>query len=165
MKHIVKITSKPEFSGLRSVPDGAICGTGDIGLILGSCENGLRIYISKCDLWQGIESHDRGGLKPLGYIDIPVPAELYENYYVEQDLDKGELRCRFAEGKQVCEITVRPCRAENSIMLEAGGNVAVKPELKVFEGETAGEKGSFSENSVDGIFRSFSGEDHVFETH
>ena len=165
MKHIVKITRKPEFSGLRSVPDGAICGNGDIGLILGSCENGLRIYISKCDLWQGIESHDRGGLKPLGYIDIPVPAELYENYYVEQDLDKGELRCRFAEGKQVCEITVRPCRAENSIMLEAGGNVAVKPELKVYEGETAGEKGTFSENGTDVIFRSFSGEDHVFETH
>ena len=77
MKHVVKITRKPEQSGKKSIPDGAINGNGDLGIILGNCENGMRIYISKADLWQGIESHDRGGLKPLGYIDIPVSEKLY----------------------------------------------------------------------------------------
>lgn len=165
MKHIIKITRKPELSGLQSVPDGALCGNGDLGIILGNCENGLRIYLSKCDLWQGIESHDRGGMKPLGYIDVPVPAELYNNYYAEQDMDNGELRCRFADGERVCEISVRPCKTENSVMLEIGGNVPAEPVLKVFEGETSGEKGEFSEDGVNGIFRSFAGEDHAYETH
>ena len=165
MKHVVKITRKPEQSGKKSIPDGAINGNGDLGIILGNCENGMRIYISKADLWQGIESHDRGGLKPLGYIDIPVSEKLYNNYYVEQDMDKGELRCVFKDGADLCEIHVRACRTENSIMLEFCGSVRINPELKVFGGETSGEKGEFEENGCKGIFRIFRGDDHVFETH
>ena len=165
MKHIVKITEKPQLSGKQSIPDGAINGNGDLGIILGNSENGLRVYISKCDLWQGIEHQDNCGLRPLGYIDIPVPAELYENYCVEQDMDIGELRCRFSCGEKVCKINLCTCKTENSILIEISGNVETKPVLKVFEGETAGEKGEFSENGVDGVFRSFSGEGYIFETH
>lgn len=165
MKHIVRIYSKPEKSGVQSVPDGAINGNGDIGLILGNCENGMRIYISKLDLWQAFERHDKGGMKPLGYIDIPVSAELYKNYYVEQDMDRGELRCIFKNESDCCEIHIKACRVENSIMLEAVGNVGIAPELKVFGGETTGENGEFEENGCKGIFRIFRGEEHVFETH
>lgn len=165
MKHIVKIINKPVRSGFQSVPDGAINGNGDLGIILGNCENGMRIFISKVDLWQAYESHNKGGLKPLGHIDIPVPAELYENYYVEQDMDRGELRCTFKKGSDCCEIDVRVNRTENSIMIESLGNVDIKPELKVFGGETTGEKGEFEENGCKGIFRIFRGEGIVFETH
>ena len=165
MKHTVIINKKPEQSGRNSIPDGAINGNGDLGIILGNCGNGMRIYISKADLWQGIESHDRGGLKPLGYIDIPISESLYSNYYVEQDMDNGELRCVFKNETDCCEIHVRACRVENSIMLESCGNVKITPELKVFGGETSGEKGEFEENGCKGIFRIFRGEDHVFETH
>jgi len=165
MKHIVKINTRPEKSGCKSVPDGAINGNGDLGLILGNCENGMRIFISKTDLWQAYEDHDRGGLRPLGYIDIPVPAELYKNYYVEQDMDKGELRCIYKDGTDCCEIHVRACKVENSIMIESVGNVDISPELKVYGGETTGEKGEFEENGCKGVFRIFRGEGIVFETH
>ena len=165
MKHVVLLNKKPEKSGKSSIPDGAINGNGDLGIILGNCENGMRIYISKADLWQGIESCERGGLKPLGYIDIPIPENLYSNYCVEQDMDKGELRCIFREGADCCEIHVRACRTENSIMLESCGNVKINPEIKVFSGETAGEKGEYEENGCEGIFRIFRGDDHVFETY
>ncbi len=165
MKHIAVITKKPERSGKTSTPDGAINGNGDLGIILGSCDSGLRIYISKCDLWQGIESHDRGGLKPLGYIDVEIPAELYENYHVEQDMDNGELHCVFENGGKSCELYIRACRAENCIMLESVGNVEINPVLKVYGGETSGEKGELTENGCRGIYRIFRGDDHVFETH
>ena len=165
MKHIAVITKKPEFSGKNSIPDGAINGNGDLGIILGNCENGLRIYISKCDLWQGVESHDRGGLKPLGYIDIEIPSELYENYYVEQDMDNGEIHCNFRNSDDICELYVCACKTENSVMLESVGNVEISPVLKVFEGETSGEKGELAEKNCTGIYRIFRGEDHVFETH
>ncbi len=165
MKHIVTITEAPHLSGRQSIPDGAVNGNGDLGIILGNSENGMRIYLSKIDLWQGIESHDKGGLKPLGYIDIPVPAALYENYHAEQDMDKGEIRCRFHNGEDILTVDVRACRAENSVMLEIGGNTPAEPELKVFGGETSGEKGEISADGINGIFRSFSGADHAYETH
>lgn len=165
MKHIAEIKKKPQLSGKQSVPDGAINGNGDLSVILGNSEKGMRIYFSKCDLWQGLENHDRGGLKPLGYIDIPVEAELYDNYYVQQDMDMGELRCEFKDGNRVLSVHIRTNKTENSVMLEIDGNVKAEPELKVFEGETAGEKGEFSENGCKGIFRIFAGADHVFETH
>ena len=165
MKHIAVITKKPELSGRKSTPDGAINGNGDLGIILGNCDGGLRIYISKCDLWQGIEAHDRGGLKPLGYIDVEIPEALYNNYHVEQDMDSGELHCIFRDGDKNCEFYIRTCKAENSIMLESVGNVEISPVLKVYEGETSGEKGALTENGCKGIYRIFRGDDHVFETH
>lgn len=165
MKHIVKITRPPELSGKQSTPDGAVCGGGDLGVILGNAENGLRIYLSKCDLWEGIEAHDRGGLKPLGHIDVPVPAELYNNYYVEQDMDLGELRCRFAEGERLVTVNVRANKTENSVMLELGGTEEAVPTLCLPEGEIAGKYGELTREGIPGIFRSFAGADYAYETH
>ena len=165
MRHIVKITAKPVLSGKQSIPDGAVSGNGDLGLILGNSENGMRIYISKCDIWQGIERYDRGGLKPLGYIDIAVPAEIYDDYYAEQDMDMGELRCMFGKDGKNCTVSVRACKIENSVMLEIGGSIEAEPVLRVFGGETSGEKGEYGENGCQVIFRSFAGDDHEFETH
>lgn len=158
MNHIAVITKKPERSGKQSIPDGAVNGNGDLGIILGNSENGLRIYISKCDIWQGIEKYNDGGLRPLGCIDIDVPEKLYDDYRVEQDMDKGEIRCSFG-------VTARVCRTENSIMLEMSEKLDSVPVLKFFEGETSGENGTFSEGKISGIFRSFAGGEHKYETH
>ena len=162
LKHIVKITKKPELTGEQSVPDGAVCGNGDLGLILGNAENGLRIFISKCDLWYAVESHDRGGLRPLGYIDIPVDAALYGNYYVEQDMDNGLLRCEFRNGKDECLITVFPNKTENSIMIELGGNVETEPEFHSFGID--GDSGEIKEDKLCGIYRRFEGSETVYPT-
>lgn len=158
MKHTAIITKKPERSGKCSIPDGAINGNGDLGVILGNSENGMRIYLSKCDLWQGLEKYDDGGLRPLGYIDIDIPKKLYDEYYVEQDMDKGEIRCGFG-------VDVRVCKTENTVMIELGDNLKSEPVLKVFEGETAGEKGEFVSGKIKGIYRSFAGGEHKYETH
>ncbi|MCQ2485560.1 MAG: hypothetical protein MJ168_09535 [Clostridia bacterium] len=165
MRHIAVINKKPELSGKQSIPDGAINGNGDLGLILGNSENGLRIYISKCDIWQGGIGTENCGLKPLGYIDIDVPAELYENYFVEQDMDNGEIHCNFRDADRKCELFLRACKAENSVMIESVGDVKVDPVLKVFEGETSGEKGEDTEDGCKGIYRIFRREEYIYETH
>lgn len=165
MRHIAVINKKPELSGKQSTPDGAINGNGDLGIILGNQGNGMRIYISKNDLWYGVERYDSGGIKPLGYIDIDIPETLYKNYYVEQDMDNGELRCKFENGEKCCEIHTRVCKAENAVMIESVGNFSVNPVLKVFEGQTQGEKGSFSESGCEVIYRSFAGAACAYETH
>lgn len=162
MKHIVNITEKPVLTGKQSVPDGAVCGNGDLGLILGNAENGLRIYISKCDLWYAVEHHDRGGLRPLGFIDIPIAADLYDNYYVEQDMDSGVLRCEFKDGEKKCLVTVFPNKTENSIMIELGGNYETAPVLHSFGVD--GEYGEIEEAGLTGIFRRFEDKDAAYPT-
>ncbi len=165
MNHIAVITKKPERSGKCSIPDGAVNGNGDLGIILGNSRNGMRIYLSKCDIWQGIEKYNDGGLRPLGYIDIDIPKNLYSNYCVEQDMDKGELRCRFGKETDDCGVTLRVCKTENSVMIEFSDALNSVPALKVFEGETAGEKGEFQQGKINAVFRSFAGGEHKYETH
>ena len=165
MNHIIKISSKPALSGKSSTPDGAYNGNGDLAVILGSCENGLRIYISKIDLWHGIDSHDRGGLKPFGYVDIPINAVLYDNYYAEQDMDKGEIRCSFKYNDKECSLKVKVCKDENLIVIENTGNVDISPVLKAYEGESEGEKGDFTKDDISYSFRSFDAPENKFTTH
>ena len=130
MKHIVTITQKPVLSGKQSVPDGALCGNGDLGIILGNGENGLRVYLSKCDLRYAVESHDKGGLRPLGAVDFEIDAALYDTYRVEQDMDKFELRCEFKNGDRLLTIRLIPNKTENSLLIEVDGNVEAKPVLR-----------------------------------
>ena len=165
MKHIVHISQKPVRSGVSSIPDGAICGNGDLAVILGNSPDGMRIYLSKCDLWEGVERYDAGGVKPLGFIDIPIADDLYSQYSVEQDMDKVELRCRFVLNGRHCAFTVTVFKTENAVCIRNTGNVPLQPVLHVFEGETTGRKGEFAQDGVQGIFRSFDDEGCLFETH
>ncbi len=165
MKHIAVITKKPELSGKCSTPDGAITGNGDLAVILGNSENGIRLYIAKNDIWYGVEDKDNGGMRPLGYVDIDIPSYLYENYYVEQDLDLGEIRCSFEYENQKCSFTIVVYKTENSFSIFNSGNVQIVPQLKVFEGDTDGVKGDFEEDGIRGIFRSFNDENCEYETH
>ncbi|MCI5948077.1 MAG: hypothetical protein MRZ22_03960 [Oscillospiraceae bacterium] len=65
MRHVAIIKGKPVFSGKRSTPDGAINGNGDLAVFLGNSPSGMRIYISKCDLWYASKTFKKGGIKPL----------------------------------------------------------------------------------------------------
>lgn len=165
MKHIALITKKPVYSGLHSTPDGAIAGNGDLCVILGNAPDGARLYLSKCDLWWGAERYDIGGHKPLGYIDIPVPAALYEQYRVRMDMDCAELRCEFGSGEEQIAFTVYVCKTENGVVITQTKGSPIAPVLKVYEGETDGRKGDFTEGDVTGIFRSFDGPECEYETH
>ena len=165
MKHIAVITKKPVLTGHSSTPDGAYTGNGDIGLVIGNYEEGLRIYISKSDLYELIESHNKGGMKPLGYIDIPIKKELYDNYRVLQDMDKGEIDCIFEKDGERCEILIRANKTENSIMLESFGSVPIKPVMKVYEGETSGKKDEGGKGDFYVIYRGFDSPECVAKTH
>lgn len=165
MKHIAVLDKAPITSGKSSIPDGAVNGNGDLGVILGTYAEGMRIFLCKCDVWMGVERADSGGLRPLGVLDVPVPAELYNHYHVEQDMDRGELRCVFAQGERCCSIFVRVCKTENVVLLEAVGNVPTQPVLRLTPDAEDGEFGTFFENGTPGIFRSFSGADYRFATH
>lgn len=164
-KHVALIKAPPVFSGKRSTPDGAINGNGCLAVILGNSPSGMRIYIAKSDLWYASETAENSGIKPLGYIDIDIEGELYKNYRVEQDMDRGEVRCEFKSGEKNCSFTVFVSKTENAIVIKNSGNVEINPRLKVFSGDTSGEKGEKECEDFTLIFRSFAGEECAFETH
>ena len=119
MKHTVIIDQRPKRTGKHSTPDGAICGNGDVSVILGEHENGLSCYIAKSDYWFGSENVEHsGGIKPVGVLKIDVPSELYDNYHVEQRMDKGGLFCRFSDGKNCVEVLIFVSRNGNSVWVE-----------------------------------------------
>lgn len=136
MKHTVVITTKPQRSGKESIPDGALSGNGDLSVILGNSENGMRVFIAKCDLWKADEHPESdGGIKPLGYVDFDIPKNLYNNYYAEQRMDDGELFCRFADENNYIEIKIIACAVKNDIFFEitaSGENLISKPRFTVF---------------------------------
>ena len=164
-RHVLTLTQPPVRSGVTSIPDGAICGNGDLAVILGHAPDGVRLYLSKCDLWEGIERYDAGGIKPLGYIDVPVPSDLHAQYSVEQDMDRGEVYCRFVRNGRHCAFTVTVFKTENAVCIRNTGNVPIRPTLHVPDGDTTGRKGAFALDGAEGIFRSFDDDGCAFATH
>ena len=165
MRHIATLDKAPIVSGKSSIPDGAVNGNGDLGVILGTYAEGMRIFLCKCDVWMGMERAESGGLHPLGVVDIPVPAALYAHYYVQQDMDKGELRCTFSDGARCCGVHLRVCKTKNAVMIESVGDVNITPSLHLTDDAEDGVFGEFCEKGMPGIFRSFAGEEYLFETH
>ena len=164
MRHIAVITQPPRRTGLASMPDGAITGNGDLAVILGSGPEGLRIFLSKTDVWHAAERESDGGLRPVGYLDVPVPAALYGHYYAEQDMDQGVVRCRFADGTEALTVELRVAPEENALLLETDG-AALLPTLSAYDlGETAGQNGTFSADGVSGVFRRFDGDEGLYDT-
>ena len=164
MRHVAIITSRPKRSGKASIPDGAITGNGDLAVILGNSPAGLRVFLSKTDVWHAVERESEGGLRPVGYIDIPVPRALYRRYRAEQDMDMGLLRCCFGSGEKALHITLRVAADENAVLIEADRELS--PALCAYDiGETTGRSGVFAENGVAGVYRSFAGETCLYETH
>lgn len=166
MEHIAVISKPPELSGRNSTPDGAITGNGDLAVILGNSPDGMRIFLSKTDVWHAVEKENDGGLRPIGYIDIPIPKCPYENYHVEQNMDDGYLYCRFAGASDDIEIEIRVSANENSVLLEFKTETSTCPLLSAYDiGETTGRNGTFKSEDIEGVFRSFDEEGCLFETH
>lgn len=167
MKHTVIINKRPVRTGKHSTPDGAICGNGDVGVILGEHENGLACYISKSDFWFGGEKgEDDGGIKPVGILKIDVPKALYGNYYVEQRMDEGELFCRFSDGSESVEVLIFVSHNSNSVWLETSYSQDIKAKPPVFLPADL-KCGTLEEKEADGakIFKKeFKGDELVFET-
>ena len=167
MKHTAVIKTRPIRSGKFSTPDGALCGNGDIGVILGDQKNGMSCHISKADFWLANEKDFAyGGIKPVGTLNFDIPFELYENYYVEQRMDEGELFCRFSDGNRFFEVMIFVSHNSRTAFFElvcSDENDISEPKFIPSDLEY----GSLEEKEDDGIkyyARSFSGDELHFDT-
>lgn len=168
MKHTVVITRQPVRSGKEVIPDGAVCGNGDLAAVLGSSGRGIRVYLGKSDLWCADRESQVGGIRPLGYVDIDIPAVLYNTVYEAQmRMDTADILCCLRDGFSFIETTVTVPAGANVVL------VALKwsrnfhdpaPRLTLTEANGSRAK-PFEENGVRGAYTDYAGEELVFETH
>lgn len=166
MKRSVVITKPPVLSGKNSIPDGAICGNGDIGVVLGSSECGLRVYIAKNDLWLAQEDGSKpGGIKPYGFVDFDVPKKLYDNYYVRQEIGTGEIICDFKEAGEYVNIKIFASAVSNTVLFEIQSNLTdtCVPVLQPFTKYSEITELNCTDGSY-GFIKSMTGENLKFNT-
>ena len=88
-------TQPPHLVPTRKVVDGPIIGNGDVGVVLSGPPDKLRLWISKNDFWKAKPVYPNSGPRPIGGIEIDIPALQDGSYHVEQMLENGTLVGRF----------------------------------------------------------------------
>ena len=97
-----EFTSRPEKlqgdGAYEKIPAGALCGNGDLGIVLNNDENDLIIHISKCDFWKFTPgAHNDGGIKAVG--NVRIKNVDLSDYNVKQYFDEGLLKCKFSDAE------------------------------------------------------------------
>ena len=166
MKHTLVITKRPERTGVGSVPDGAVCGNGDLTAVLGSSGSGVRIWLGKSDLWCASADAGEGGVRPLAYVDINIPASLYAHYRAEQRMDEGQMAfiCRNGFSCIEAEITVPATRNAALIRLRWSDNFDAPPVRLTVSQSVGGEATQFSSGDIAGARIDYSDADYAFST-
>ena len=168
MNHTVVITKKPTLSGRQSVPDGAICGNGDLAAVLGSSGKGIRVFLGKNDLWCAAPDKGECGIRPLGYVDIDIPAALYNKVYrAEQRMDEAKVVCDFRDGYSHIEAQLLVPATANVLLITLTWSQNFSEPTPSFTVREP--KGCtvtpFDENGIAGAYTDYQGDDYLFETH
>ena len=122
MKHTV-ILDKPTVNTPMNtkysyVADGAICGNGDIGIVMGGDSKNITIHVSKNDFWRAIPKRNKSSICKIATIDISLNDICDDKYYVEERLDSGELYQKSNSKNGIQEISVIPCATDNVLLVE-----------------------------------------------
>lgn len=120
-KHVFKITHPAKDTPSTALPDGAITGNGDVTATLAGGPDRVRIYIGKADFWKAdgrVYTENRGGIAPLGLIELLLPQMAYADYLAEQDIDECRISLCLTAGKLSVSLKITVCATDNTILLE-----------------------------------------------
>jgi alpha-L-fucosidase 2 len=95
VKFKAAFNSPPQLVPTRKVVDGPIMGNGDVGVVLSGPPEKQRFWISKNDFWKAKPVYPNAGPRPVGGIEIDIPALEGGSYEVNQVLENGTLTGRF----------------------------------------------------------------------
>ena len=87
----------------HAVPNGPVCGNGDIGVTMDLTEKGVRFWLSKNDFWCYRPAHRGGGMKSPAFITLN--ASLKDSAPVMwEDASEGRIGLRYDGGGVSAEI-------------------------------------------------------------
>lgn len=118
--------------------DGPLLGNGDVGVVLGGPPEALRFWISKNDFWKAMPGFPDGGPRPIGGLDLRIPALEGASYRVEVDLARAELTGVFTKPGLTLELRAWVAATRNALIVEtvfAEGGAEIEPALWVHEGD------------------------------
>ena len=84
-------TAPPTRTPDNKVPDGAINGNGDIGMVLGGTPDKQIFYFSKNDFWKAKKGYPDGGVCYVGELHLESPTLQGASYQVEQSIDDATI--------------------------------------------------------------------------
>ena len=122
-KHIFRMTHPAKETPSTALPDGAVTGNGDVTAMLAGGPDRVRIYIGKADFWKAdgrVYVENRGGIAPLGLIELLLPQMAYADYLAEQDIDECRISLCLTAGKLSVSLKITVCATDNTILLELG---------------------------------------------
>ena len=120
-EHVFTIVQPAKETPSAALPDGAITGNGDVTAILAGTADRVRIYIGKADFWKAdgrVYTEHRGGISPLGLVEILLPNLAYADYRAEQNLDEGYIALHLTEGRFTANLKITVCAEENTVIFE-----------------------------------------------
>lgn len=88
-------TSPPMHTPNNKVPDGAISGNGDLGVVLGGRPECQELYFSKNDFWKARNGYPNGGVCHLGKLLLESPQLKNASYRVEQQIGNAVIQGNF----------------------------------------------------------------------
>ena len=91
----------------RDSARGPLLGNGDLGVVISGRPEAQRFWISKNNFWRLKDGHRQGGPRPLGGVEINIPALAGGTYLVEQQLYPAITVSKFTKGEST--VTMRSC--------------------------------------------------------
>ena len=166
MKHTLVITQRPVRTGVGVVPDGAICGNGDLAAVLGDSGSGVRVWLGKSDLWCASAEAGEGGVRPLAYIDIDVPAALYRSYRAEQRMDAAQTACIFRNGFSCIEAEITVPATKNAVLIRVkwSDNFSAPAVRLTVSRANGGTAAPFTSGDIAGARIDYAGDDFAFSS-
>lgn len=150
----------PVKTPTNKVPDGAVCGNGDIGMVLGGTSGKQILYFSKNDFWKAQNGYPDGGVCYVGQLQITSPAMDGASYHVEQTIADATINGRFEQPNGLSYQLKAWCAAtKNVAVLELkAGNAPVHFNLNFIVEESMGaEVGNGRKDAVNWYVRKLEG--------
>lgn len=154
MESLINVINKRPAKAESWTPTGAICGNGDLSVILDDENGDLLLHMSKCDFWKfATGTQGDGGIKTIGKIRIRNIG--LDKYKVVQFFDKGLIKCEFSNANLELFVAGNNCIY---ISLSAQDNGKF-PSFDI-EMETASDSNNFSysDKGLNWYLRKFDGE-------
>jgi len=138
-RHRGVFTSPPQNVPTTKVPDGPLLGNGDVGVVISGPPERQRFWISKCDFWLAREGNHRGGSpRPIGGLDVFIPAMRNARYHVEQLIKEGLVVATFTSEDSAITMRSWICDSPDILLVEitaSGKAVGVEADLWAKTGE------------------------------
>lgn len=109
---------EPSATPSRKVPDGPLCGNGDIGIAVGAAAalGTVDFYIGKNDIWNSYSYWDEAGMRGYGRLQLRARKMKEAAYHAKQDLRTATVTAGLSDHRAAFTVECKALRKTNLIV-------------------------------------------------